>query len=91
MEYTVPSQQYQLSVMDLTVQTSADGSATEAVSLQHLASWLHPGLITALQVGAAILMTLSSMFIAHQPDNGNDPVPQHGPSWHTSGACACGR
>ncbi len=44
------SQQYQLSVMDLTVQTSADGSATEAVSLQHLASWIHPGLITALQV-----------------------------------------
>ena len=44
-------QQYQLSVMDLTVQTSADGSATEAVSLQHLASWIHPGLITALQVG----------------------------------------
>ena len=48
------SQQYQLSVMDLTVQTSTDGSATEAVSLQHLASWIHPGLITALQVGSAI-------------------------------------
>ena len=42
-------QQYQLSVMDLTVQTAADDGVTEAVSLQHLASWIHPGLVTALQ------------------------------------------
>jgi len=73
----VPSQQYQLSVMDLTVQTSADGSATEAVSLQHLASWIHPGLITALQVGPAILPRAARnmlVLLAHRPDHGGNDL-----------------
>ena len=48
-------QQYQLSVMDLVVQTSADGSTTEVVPAQKLASWLHPGLVTALQVPLKVL------------------------------------
>ena len=31
------------------MQTSADGSSVEVVPPQRLASWLHPGLVTALQ------------------------------------------
>ena len=46
----LPLQQHQLSVLDLVARLAPEGGAVEQVSLERLASWEHPGEVTALQV-----------------------------------------
>lgn len=47
-------QQHRLSVLDLQVRLSRTGAAEHA-ELGELASWRHPGIVTALEVGKAAL------------------------------------
>lgn len=45
-------QQHHLSVLDLVTRLAPEGGAVEQVSLERLASWEHPGHVTALQARA---------------------------------------
>jgi len=56
-------QQHHLSVMDLVTRLAPEG-AVEGVTLERLASWQHPGLVTALQVRSVWnTLTISSKLV----------------------------